>query len=71
MTECLEKWGWGTPAVEHKKLDPLLDGLAKLRQEGVTVAMVAVAFHKRCVLPLAQWVLLMWEMTPEVSLVGT
>ena len=71
LTECLDKWGWGAPTVEHKRLYPLLAGLAKLRQEGVTTAMVAVAFHKRRVLPLAQRVLLMWEMTPEASLVGT
>jgi hypothetical protein len=71
LTECPDKWGWRGPMVEHKRLDPLLAGLAKLRLEGVTAAKVAVAFHKLRVLPLAQRVLLMWEMTPEASLVGT
>ena len=43
--------------VDQKRLDPLLDGLAKLGQAGVIASTVAVAFHKRRVLPLAQRVL--------------
>jgi len=46
--------GVGAPAAEKKRLDPLLEALAKLRHAGVTVATVAVAFHKRSLLPLAQ-----------------
>ena len=61
----------GAPAVEQKKLDPLLDGLAILRQEGVTATIVVAAFHKRCVVPLAQRPLALYQMTPEASLFGT
>jgi len=57
VLECPTKWGWGAPAAEQKKLDPLLEALMKLQHEGVTAAMVAVAFHKRSLLPFAQWVL--------------
>ena len=31
VTEFPEKWQWGAPAVDQKRLEPLLDGLAKLR----------------------------------------
>jgi len=65
VTECLEKWVWGAPAAKQKKLDPLLEALAKLRQEGITATTVAIAFHKRSILPLAQLVLPMWDMTPN------
>jgi len=61
VLECSAKWGWGAPAAEQKRLDPLLEALAKLRHEGVTAATVVVAFHKRSLLPLAQRVLPMSE----------
>jgi len=35
----------GAPAVEQKKLDPLLDGMATLRREDVTAATVVAVFH--------------------------
>ena len=47
VKECPKKWQWGAPAVEQKNLDPLLDGLATLRSQGITTATVVVAFHKR------------------------
>jgi hypothetical protein len=50
---------------------PLLTGLAKLREEGLTAAGVVVAFHKRSVLPLVQCPLFVYQMTPKTSLVGT
>ena len=71
VMECPNKWWWRAPAVEHKKLDPLLEAVAKVLRDGVTTATVAVAFHKRSVLPLAQRVLTMWEMTLDVSPVRT
>jgi len=71
VTECPAKWGWGSPAADQKKLVPLFEALAKLRHEGVTTAMVAIAFHKRSLLPLAQRVLPMWEMTPNAPLART
>ena len=33
--------------------------------------MVVAAFHKRCVLPLAQWALALYQMTPKASLFRT
>jgi len=46
-------------------------GLEKLCHAGVTATTVAVAFHKRSVLPLAQRMVFMWEMTRETPWVGT
>jgi hypothetical protein len=71
VLECPTKWGWGAPAGEQKRLDNLLAGLEKLRHAGVTAATVAVAFHKRSLLPLAQRVVPMWEMTSDTTWVGT
>jgi hypothetical protein len=71
VLECLAKWGWGAPAGEQKRLDTLLVGLEKLRHACVTAATVAVAFHKRSLLPLAQRVLTMWEMNPTARAAGT
>jgi hypothetical protein len=53
MAECPAKWAWGTPAEEQKKLGPLLARLEKLRQARVTTTIVATAFHKRSLFPLA------------------
>jgi len=71
VLECLAKWGWGAPASEQKRLDPLLEALVKLWHVGVTAATVAVAFHKRSLLPLAQQVVHMWEMTRDTPWAGT
>jgi len=49
---CPEKWKWGVPKVDQPKLEPLLEGLARLRNHGLTVAVVVAAFHRRRVLPL-------------------
>ena len=70
VVECPVKWGWGAPADEQKRLDVLLAGLVKLRHAGVTAATVAVAFHKRSLLPLTQRNVFMWEMTRETPWVG-
>ena len=71
VVKCPDKWGWGAPTEEQKRLGPLLAGLEKLRQARVTAATVATAFHKRSLLPLAQRRAFMWEMTREVPWVGT
>jgi len=60
----------GHPPEEQRRLDALLAGLKKLRHAGVTAATVAVAFHKRSLLPLAQRNVFMWEMTRETPWVG-
>jgi len=54
VTEAPQKWVWGAPAEEQKRLGPLLARLQKLRGAEVTAATVAIAFHKRSLLPLAQ-----------------
>ena len=54
VVECLEKWAWGAPTEEQKRLGPLLVGLKKIHQARVTAATVATAFHKQSLLPLAQ-----------------
>jgi len=70
VVECPAKWGWGAPAEEQWRLDALLEGLEKLRLAGVTAATVAVAFHKRSLLPLAQRNAFMWQITRETPWVG-
>jgi len=62
---------WGAPTEEQKKLAPLLAGHEKLRDARVTVATVAIAFHKRSLLPLAQRRAFMFEMTWDVPWAGT
>jgi len=71
VKECPQKWVWGTPAEEQKRLAPLLAGLEKLRGARVTAATVATTFHKRSLLPLAQRRAFMFEMTRDVPWVGT
>jgi len=71
VTEVPQKWAWGAPAEEEKRLAPLLAGLQKLRDAEVTAAMVAIAFHKRSLLPLAQRRAYMFEMTRDVPWAGT
>jgi len=71
VTECPAKWAWGAPAEEQKRLAPLLAGLEMLRDARVTAVMMATAFHKRSLLPLAQRRAFMFEMTRDVPWVGT
>ena len=71
VTECPQKWVWGAPSEEQKRLAPLLAGLEKLRDARVTAATVAMAFHKRSLLPLAQRRAFMFEMTRGVPWAGT
>ena len=71
VTECPQKWVWGAPSEEQKRLAPLLAGLEKLCGAQVTVTTAATAFHKRSVLLLAQWWTFMFEMTPDVPWVRT
>jgi hypothetical protein len=52
-------------------LQPLLDALQKLRDEGLTVAGVVAAIHRRRVLPLAERRLQLSEMKPGVDLEGS
>ena len=69
VTESPQKWVWGAPSEEQKRLAPLLAGLEKLRDARVTT--VATVFHKKSLLPLAQRRAFMFEMTRDVPGVGT
>jgi hypothetical protein len=51
-------------------LQPLLDALQKLRDEGLTAAGVVAAIHRRRVLPLAERRLQLSKMKPGVDLEG-
>jgi hypothetical protein len=66
-----ENWSYGVVEDEKPKLDPLLDTLRRLRQHGLTVGMVAAAFHRRRVMPLTQRRLRLDPMTPEALLEGS
>jgi ribosome modulation factor len=66
-----ENWSYGIIEEDKPKLQPLLDALRRLRQRGLTVGMVAVAFYHQRVLPLTQRRLRLDEMTPEASLEGS
>jgi hypothetical protein len=66
-----ENWTYGVVEEDKPKLQPLLDALRRLRQRGLTVGMVAAAFHRRRVLPLMQRLLRIDEMTLEASLEGS
>jgi len=71
VTECPQKWAWGAPSEEQKRLAPLLAGIGKLRDARVTAATVVTAFHKRSLLLLAQRRAFMFKMTRDVPWVGT
>ena len=70
MESCPERWKYGVPKDDQPKLQPLLDGLARLRGHGLTVAVVVAAFHRRRVLPLmARWWRL-FEIRPDELITG-
>ena len=52
MGSCLERWKYDVPKDDQPKLEPLLEGLARLRGHGLTMAVVMAAFHRQRVLPL-------------------
>ena len=47
-----EKWRYGIALADQPKLQPLLEGLERLRGRCLTTAVVVAAFHRRRVLPL-------------------
>ena len=71
MGSCPEKWKWGVPKVDQPKLEPLLEGLARLRNHGLTAAVVVAAFHRRRVLPLMARRRRLFEMRPGEPVEGT
>jgi hypothetical protein len=66
-----DNWSYGVVEEEKPKLQPLLDTLRRLQQRGLTVGMVAAAFHHQRVLPLMQRQLQINKMTPDALLEGS
>jgi hypothetical protein len=71
VTTAGSNWRWGATRVKQEMLQPLLDALQKLRDEGLTVAGVVAAILCRRVLPLAERRLPLLEMKPGVDLEGS
>jgi hypothetical protein len=71
VTATGSNWRWGATRAKQEMLQPLLDALQKLRDEGLTAAGVVAAIHRRRVLPLAERRLQLSEMKPVVDLEGS
>ena len=71
MASCPERWKWGVPKDDQPKLEPLLEGLARLRGHGLTMAVVVAALHRRRVLPLMARRRRLFEMRPGEPIEGT
>ena len=70
MEDCLEKWRYGFPREEQPKLQPLLEGLERLRSRCLTAAVVVAAFHRRRVLPLMAQRRRLFKMRPDEPIEG-
>ena len=68
---CPERWKYGVPKDDQPKLEPLLEGLARLWGHGLTAAIVVAAFHRRRVLPLMAQRRRLFEMKPGEPIKGT
>jgi hypothetical protein len=71
VTVADTNWRWGATREKQEKLQPLLDALQKLGDDGLTAAGVVAAIHRRRVLPLAERRLPLSEMKPGVDLEGS
>ena len=71
MGSCPERWKYGVLKDNQPKLQPLLEGLERLRGHGLTVAVVMAAFHRRRVLPLMARRRRLFEMRPGEPIEGT
>jgi hypothetical protein len=71
VTAAGTNWHWGATREKQEKLQPLLDALQKLIDDGLTAAGVVAAIHRRRVLPLAEWRLPLSEMKQGVDLEGS
>ena len=65
-----EKWRYGVPKEDQPKLQPLLEGLERLRSRCLTAAVVVAAFHRRRVLSLMARRQRLFEMTPDEPIDG-
>ena len=70
MEDCLEKWGYGVPKEDQPKLQPLLEGLERLRGRCLMVAAVVATFHHRRVLPLMARRRRLFDMRPNEPIEG-
>jgi hypothetical protein len=61
----MNKWNYGVIKNHQSRLRPLLDALKRLREEGLTVALVLSAIHHQWVLPLMSRPLRMDKMGPH------
>jgi hypothetical protein len=71
VTATGNNWRWGATRENQEKLQPILQALQKLRDEGLTAAGVVAAIHRRRVLPLAVRRLRLAEMKSRVDLEGS
>jgi len=67
ISERPNHWRYGVIQTQQPRLDPILDALRKLREEGLTAALVLSAVHHWRILPLMSRPLRMHEMGPGVS----
>jgi len=66
ISERSDHWRYGVVQTHQPRLDPNLDALKKLREEGLTAALILSAVHHRRILPLMSRPLRMDEMGPGV-----
>ena len=66
-----ERWKYDIPKDDQPKLQPLLEGLERLRGHGLTAAVVVATFHHRRVLPLMARRWRLFEMKPGEPIEGT
>jgi hypothetical protein len=71
VTVAGSNWRYGAAREKQEKLQPLLEALQELRDEGLTAAGVVAAIHRRRVLPLVERRLPLSEMMPGVDLEGS
>ena len=70
MGSSTERWKYGIPREDQPKLQPLLEGLQRLRDRHLTAAVVVAAFHSRRVPPLMARRRRLFEMRPDDSIEG-
>jgi hypothetical protein len=71
VTTADTNWRYGAPRERQKNLQPLLEALQELRDEGLTAVGVVAAIHRRRVLPLTERRLSLSEMMSGVDLEGS
>ena len=70
MEDCPKKWRYGIPREEQPRLQPLLEGLERLRSRCLTAAVVVAVIHHRRVLPLMARRRRLFDMRPDEPIEG-